>query len=107
MYCLMKSVNCIKKYAFFFANGVNRALTEWGIDHEEIDLISSHGQTIYHNSEASTKHTLQIVDGDHIARKKGIITISDFRQKNMYLQVVMELHLPFISMNFYFKMHKK
>ena len=71
------------KMAHFFANGVNRALTEWGIDHEEIDLISSHGQTIYHNSEASTKHTLQIVDGDHIARKTGIITISDFRQKHV------------------------
>ena len=46
-----------------FCKWRNRALTEWGIDHEEIDLISSHGQTIYHNSEASPKHTLQIVMG--------------------------------------------
>ena len=55
MYCLMKSVNCIQKWRIF-ANEVNRALTEWGIDHEEIDLISSHGQTIYH----ILKHLLNI-----------------------------------------------
>ena len=90
MYCLMKLVNCTKNGAFF-ANEVNRALAEWGIDNDQVDLISSHGQTIYHNSEASTKHTLQIVDGDHIARKTGIITICDFRQKHVSA-VVMELH---------------
>lgn len=69
--------------AYFFANEVNRALAEWGIDNDEVDLISSHGQTIYHNPEALPKHTFQIVDGDLIARKTGIITICDFRQKHV------------------------
>ena len=71
------------KMAIFYANEINSALNKWGIDNDEIDLISSHGQTIYHNSEIIPKNTFQIVDGDHIAQKTGIITISDFRQKHI------------------------
>ena len=55
----------------------------------EIDLIASHGQTVFH--APSTQHqqpgfpnaTLQIGDGDHIAQRTGIITLSDFRQKHL------------------------
>lgn len=64
-------------------------LNKWNISPEKIDLIASHGQTIYH----APKHlhgishfpnaTLQIGDGDHIAVKTGIITFSDFRQKHI------------------------
>ena len=55
----------------------------------KIDLIASHGQTVYHAPKAqhSLKNypnaTLQIGDGDHIAVKTGIITLSDFRQKHI------------------------
>src|ERR1700710_171310 len=56
---------------------------------EEIDFIASHGQTIYHapkrlhRQDGYPNATLQIGDGDHIARKTGIITLSDFRQKHI------------------------
>ena len=57
----------------------------WGYQNNEIDLIASHGQTLFHSpstiDEATT--TLQIVDGDYLASKLGIITISDFRQKHI------------------------
>jgi len=65
------------------------ALKQWGIKASDIDLIASHGQTIYHapkslhpNDEFATA-TLQIGDGDHLSVATGIITISDFRQKHI------------------------
>ena len=68
---------------------INQALEKWNIAAEEIDLIASHGQTVYHAPQILTKNpalpnsTLQIGDGDHIAVKTGIITLSDFRQKHV------------------------
>lgn len=64
-------------------------LAEWKIAASTIDLIASHGQTIYHaptrlhQQSAFGNATLQIGDGDHLAVATGIITISDFRQKNI------------------------
>jgi anhydro-N-acetylmuramic acid kinase len=62
------------------------ALQTWGIQAEEIDLIASHGQTVMHRPmrlQNSPNSTLQIGDGDHIALKTGITTLSDFRQKHV------------------------
>lgn len=62
---------------------------EWGISAEKVDLIASHGQTIFHapfslHQQATYPNaTLQIGDGDHIAVGTGIITLSDFRQKHI------------------------
>jgi anhydro-N-acetylmuramic acid kinase len=64
-------------------------LKKWKIDPNEVDLIASHGQTIYHapkllhRQEKFGNATLQIGDGDHIAHATGIISISDFRQKHI------------------------
>lgn len=65
------------------------ALKGWGIQPVEIDLIASHGQTVYHapkllhGKPQFGNATLQIGDGDQIAVKTGIITVSDFRQKHI------------------------
>lgn len=73
----------------FHADLVNEYLQTWNIQPREVDVIASHGQTIYH-APASLHQipgmpnaTLQIGDGDHIAVKTGIITLSDFRQKHI------------------------
>lgn len=64
-------------------------LTEWGINAQEVDLIASHGQTVFHAPQKQhgiagfPNATLQVGDGDHIAVKTGIITLSDFRQKHI------------------------
>ena len=64
-------------------------LREWNLQPTDIDLIASHGQTVYHapktqhNYSEFNNATLQISDGDVIAVKTGIITISDFRQKHI------------------------
>ncbi|WP_293312530.1 anhydro-N-acetylmuramic acid kinase [Pedobacter sp. UBA5917] len=68
---------------------INEALVEWGVKNEEVDFIASHGQTIFHAPKSLHQlgdypnGTLQIGDGDHIAVKTGIITLSDFRQKHL------------------------
>jgi 1,6-anhydro-N-acetylmuramate kinase len=64
-------------------------LKRWNIATSDIDLIASHGQTVMHapkllhGIEKFSNATLQIGDGDHIAVKTGIITLSDFRQKHI------------------------
>jgi anhydro-N-acetylmuramic acid kinase len=71
------------------AEMINKKLSDWQIQNNEIDLIASHGQTIYHAPESLHQHkifgngTLQIGDGDQIAVNTSIITISDFRQKHI------------------------
>ena len=68
---------------------VNQCLTDWKIPPGGVDLIASHGQTvfhaprIFHGLAGYPNATLQIGDGDHLARRTGIITISDFRQKHL------------------------
>ncbi|MDB5959997.1 MAG: anhydro-N-acetylmuramic acid kinase, partial [Massilia sp.] len=71
------------------ADMIVATLAEWGIAPGEVDLIASHGQTVMHAPRSLHGRpgygnaTLQIGDGDHIAVRTGIITISDFRQKHI------------------------
>ncbi|MET0299349.1 MAG: anhydro-N-acetylmuramic acid kinase, partial [Flavitalea sp.] len=64
-------------------------LKKWGIEAGNIDMIASHGQTIFHAPKSLHKiekfgnATLQLGDGDHMAVTTGIITASDFRQKHI------------------------
>lgn len=73
----------------YHADLILECLQNWGINPATVDLIASHGQTIYHAPKAQhgladmPNATLQIGDGDHIAVKTGIITLSDFRQKHI------------------------
>jgi anhydro-N-acetylmuramic acid kinase len=71
------------------ASMVLSALESWKLSTSSIDVIASHGQTIYHapkflhpTSEYGNA-TLQIGDGDILSTATGIITISDFRQKHI------------------------
>jgi anhydro-N-acetylmuramic acid kinase len=71
------------------AEMVLECLKKWKITPDEVDVIASHGQTVFHapknlhHLDGYPNATLQIGDGDHIAVKTGIITISDFRQKHV------------------------
>lgn len=73
----------------FHAELILDALKQWKVLPSAVDLIASHGQTIYHAPQRQHQRaeypnaTLQIGDGDHIAVKTGILTISDFRQKHI------------------------
>ncbi|UPK69149.1 anhydro-N-acetylmuramic acid kinase [Chitinophaga filiformis] len=71
------------------ARWISNCLRKWSILPGEVDLIASHGQTVYHspkrlhNRSGFLNATLQIGDGDHIAVNTRIITLSDFRQKHI------------------------
>ena len=72
------------------ARMVRECLHRWHIDPADVDLVASHGQTVYHAPQHQHQHpefplnaTLQLGDGDHIAVGTGIITVSDFRQKHL------------------------
>lgn len=71
------------------ATMVLSALESWSLPTTSIDVIASHGQTIYHapkflhpTSEYGNA-TLQIGDGDILSAATGIIALSDFRQKHI------------------------
>lgn len=57
-------------------------LKEWRVAPPSVDLIGSHGQTLYHrpDREEDAHATLQLVDGDRLTRATGIPVIHDFRQ---------------------------
>nr|WP_294877537.1 anhydro-N-acetylmuramic acid kinase [uncultured Pedobacter sp.] len=84
MVCLMN-----EKIGLIHAEMILKAIESWELKPEDVDVIASHGQTIFHAPASLHKlsnypnGTLQIGDGDHIAVKTGIVTICDFRQKHI------------------------
>lgn len=67
---------------------VLKCLRKWRYNPEQIDIVASHGQTVFHAPaflypDQPLNATFQIGDGDHVAVSTGIITLSDFRQKHV------------------------
>ena len=68
-----------------FARTALECLKKSGICKDDLDIIASHGQTVHHipPSRGKPGSTLQIGEADVIAHRTGILTISDFRKKDM------------------------
>jgi len=72
-----------------FAEAVIKLCSRSGISLDSIDLIGSHGQTIYHNPRGrrygrrAIGSTLQISEPSVIAQRTGITTVADFRPRDM------------------------
>ena len=70
-----------------FANAANILIKEFG----KPDIISSHGQTIFHFpkddtlDDISLRSTFQIGESAVIAKKTGCLTVSNFREADMAL----------------------
>ncbi len=64
-----------------FADAALRLLRKSGMRPTDVHLIGSHGQTIFHDPPVGDRPgvTLQVGEGDVIARRTGVVTISDFR----------------------------
>ena len=72
-----------------FADAVIKLCSKSGISLGSIDLIGSHGQTIYHQPSGkrygrrTIRSTLQIGEPSVIAQRTGITTVADFRPRDM------------------------
>ena len=72
-----------------FSEAANNLIKDLGVPRETIDLIGSHGQTIWHQppdsstSRSSTGSTLQIGDSSVISERTGLPVVSDFRKADM------------------------
>jgi len=73
-----------------FARAALAACRQWRVPLAKIDLIGSHGQTIFHQGIASRDRgtrriasTLQIGEPSFIAERTGVTTIADFRPADM------------------------
>ncbi|TRO51143.1 anhydro-N-acetylmuramic acid kinase [Candidatus Bathyarchaeota archaeon] len=72
-----------------FADVANRLIKDFGVTVEDVDLIGSHGQTIWHQPHAepvsghSADSTLQIGEPAVISEKTGFPIVSDFRKADI------------------------
>lgn len=72
-----------------FADAVIKLCSKSGISLSSIDLIGSHGQTIYHQPSGrhrgsrTIRSTLQIGEPSVIAQRTGVTTVADFRPRDM------------------------
>ncbi|MXY93948.1 MAG: anhydro-N-acetylmuramic acid kinase [Caldilineaceae bacterium SB0664_bin_27] len=64
-----------------FAKAVLRVVKASGLGIEEVDLIGSHGQTVWHEvaEDGAVHSTLQIGEAAVIAERTGITTVADYR----------------------------
>lgn len=68
-----------------FANCVLRFLESNGLSPIDVDLIGSHGQTLWHNvlPDGAVEASLQIAEAAVLAERTGITTISNFRARDI------------------------
>lgn len=72
-----------------YAKSALSVIEKAGMKPEEIDVIGSHGQTIWHAPIPESPdgipvaYTVQIGEGSIIAERTGILTVSDFRVADM------------------------
>lgn len=71
--------------ADFFSEAILTMLSNENIPAKTVDLIGSHGQTIWHNVDehGAVTATLQITSGSVIAERTGITTINNFRERDV------------------------
>ena len=69
----------ISRLNFVLADLYAKAVRKCGVPLNTINLVGSHGQTVYHEQQS----TLQLGDGSVLAEKLGIPVVSDFRTRDM------------------------
>ena len=68
-----------------YADIVLQLLEESGTQAPQVRAIGCHGQTVWHHPQGPLPFSLQLGDANRIAAQTGIVTINDFRRKDMAL----------------------
>jgi len=71
------------RVALAFADAVLAVLAEAHVAPDEVRAIGSHGQTVRHRPGGPHPFTWQLGDGNVIAERTGIATVSDFRRRDV------------------------
>ena len=72
-----------------YADAVDRVLAEAGAERDALDVVGSHGQTLYHAPESAAcagervRATLQIGDPSTLAQHLGTVVVGQFRMADM------------------------
>lgn len=64
-----------------FAASAEAVARDAGVPLAEVDAVASHGQTVAHHPELGA--TLQIGDPSRIAERTGLVTVADFRARDV------------------------
>jgi anhydro-N-acetylmuramic acid kinase len=67
----------------FIARSIVDFLLELRLSPLDIRAIGSHGQTVRHRPEPTARYTLQLGDPNIIAEDTGILTVADFRRRDL------------------------
>ena len=68
-----------------YAKTVQRFLKEFHLTASQLEVVGSHGQTIYHGPHDKVPNTLQIGEPSCLAAALGVPVVSDFRAKDVAL----------------------
>lgn len=68
-----------------YVKTVQRFLKEFNLKPEQIVVIGSHGQTVYHGPHDTYPNTLQIGEPSFLAAELNVPVVSDFRAKDVAL----------------------
>jgi anhydro-N-acetylmuramic acid kinase len=68
-----------------FAEAALAVVKKAGLPLDELDLVASHGQTVYHidRSQGGVPSTLQLGEASVIAERTGALVVSDFRTRDV------------------------
>lgn len=71
------------KLGELFSEASHELMTKLKLSAQQVTAIASHGQTIRHQVNEAPHYTLQIANPHVIAQRTGILTVADFRTRDM------------------------
>ena len=80
--CAREISHLKRRLGKFYWNCLEELMSKTDIDSEDVDLVGSHGQTVYH-SPGESVHTLQLDCPSILVENSGIPAVSNFRQRDI------------------------